>query len=107
MTTWGSRFLERLLRGQEQLEAGEEIHWYSELCIRTAGDLRERIAQFEAGEFVYFSQADPNYGEAFVSEAALVRVIEEEGLDFEIKTFDTSSIAQDVFVLRRPGADGG
>lgn len=107
MTTWGNRFLERLLEGQKQLATGEEIHWYSELCVRTAGDLNERIAEYEAGEWVYFSQADPNYGEAFVSEPALARVIEEEGLDFEIEIFDTTSIAQDVFVLRRPAADGG
>ena len=104
MTTWGRRFLDDLRAAEVQLQHGEDVHWYTELCVRTAGSLKERIAEYEAGQFVYFSQGDALYGEAFVSPDALTRMIDEEGLDFELVEFDRTSIAQDVFVLRRPAA---
>jgi len=102
ITTWGSRFLDRLDQGAEKLGAGETLEWYDELCVRTAGDLGARREEYDAGEFVYFGQGDPNYGETLISEPALRTIVREEGLDFELERFDTTSLAQDAFVLRRP-----
>lgn len=103
MTTWGARFLDRLVGEKRKLASGEDIHWYSELCVRTAGDIRARKAEYDRGEFVFFGQGDPSYGEAIISEAALRRILREEQLDFELTHFDTTSLPQDAFVLRRPG----
>jgi SAM-dependent methyltransferase len=101
-TTWGPRFLRRLQSERAQLVAGEEIHWYSKQCLDGAGDLAKRIADYEKGEIVWFTCTESKeYGEAFFGEAALRRVIRELGLPMEVTTFDTSSLAQDIFVLRR------
>jgi SAM-dependent methyltransferase len=101
-TTWGMRFLLRLRSEQQELKDGKDIHWYSKMCIETAGDLSERIAQFERGDFVWFTNTDSTlYGEAFVGEAALREIIEEGRLPLEIVSFDTSSLYQDAFIVRR------
>jgi hypothetical protein len=64
------------------------------------------IADFEDGDFVWFTYTkSKDYGEAFVSETALRRIIGELGLPVEVTTevttFDSSSFVQDVFILRR------
>ena len=63
-------------------------------------------ADFEDGDFVWFTYTQSkDYGEAFVSETALRRIIGELGLPVEVTTevttFDSSSFVQDVFILRR------
>ncbi len=101
-TTWGLRFLRRLQVEQAQLVAGKEIHWYSKKCLDGAGDVSKRIADFEDGDFVWFTYTQSkDYGEAFVSETALRRIIGKLGLPVKVTTFDSSSLAQDVFILRR------
>jgi SAM-dependent methyltransferase len=101
-TTWGSRFLQRLQVEKGQLANGQEIHWYSKVCIEAAGDISKRIAEYERGEFVWFTESgSPTYGEAFISELALRRVIDEESLPLQIVSFDTASLPQDVFLVRR------
>ena len=100
-TTWGLRFLRRLQAEQAQLVAGKEIHWYSKKCLDGAGDVSKRIADFENGDFVWFTYTESkDYGEAFVGETALRRIIEELGLPVEVIAFN-SPLAQDVFILRR------
>jgi SAM-dependent methyltransferase len=101
-TTWGSRFLQRLKAEKKLLDDGTEIHWYSKLCIEAAGNISERIAQYERGEFVWFTESgSPSYGEAFISEVALREIIDEEALALQVVTFDTASLPQDVFLVRR------
>ncbi len=101
-TTWGSRFLHRLQKDQEDLKEGKDLHWYSKKCIEGAGDLPERIAAYERGEFVWFAfTASKIYGEAFFGERALRQMIVEEGLPLTVVGFDDSSLSQDVFLLRR------
>ncbi len=101
-TTWGERFLLRLAREQEQLGRGEDIHWYSRTCIDAAGALPDRLAEYRAGEFVWFTSGGSTlYGEAFVGQGALQGIIREDALPFELVEFDAGSLAQDVFVLRR------
>ena len=85
---------------------GKGIHWYSKKCLDGAGDVSKRIADFEDGDFVWFTYTQSkDYGEAFVSETALRRIIGELGLPVEVTTevttFDSSSFVQDAFILRR------
>jgi SAM-dependent methyltransferase len=101
-TTWGKRFLERLQAEKKLLDEGIDIHWYSKVCIEAAGDIAERIEQYERGDFVWFTESgSASYGEAFISELALRRVIDEDSLPLTIMMFDTSSLPQDVFLVRR------
>lgn len=37
VTTWGLRFLERLKSESEALKRGEDIHWYSKVCLEAVG----------------------------------------------------------------------
>ena len=101
-TTWGLRFLESLQNEQKQSEAGEEIHWYSKLCIAAAGDLNNRVAQYGRGEFVWFGNAESTFfGEAILSEPSLKQIIAERNLPLEIIGYDTASLFEDVFIVRR------
>jgi Methyltransferase domain len=101
-TTWGSRFLNRLQNEKVQMEKGGEIHWYSKVCIEAAGDLAERIMEYERGEYVWFTESgSPTYGEAFISEQAIRQIIAEDSLPLRIVSFDTSTLAQDAFVIQR------
>jgi hypothetical protein len=62
----------------------------------------KRIADFEDGDFVWFTYTQSkDCGEAFVSETALRRIIGELRPPVKVTTFDSSSLAQDVFILRR------
>ncbi len=101
-TTWGLRYLRRLEREKKELESGKELHWYARKCIEGAGDLAARIAEYERNEFVWFSFTDSKtYGEAFISEQFLRRLIADEALPLTVVAFDTSSLSQDAFVIRR------
>ena len=65
-TTWGAQFLRRLQIEQQQLEEGSDIHWYSKLCISAAGSIDDRLKEYDAGEFVWFTNGSSKlYGEAF------------------------------------------
>jgi SAM-dependent methyltransferase len=101
-TTWGDRFIEKLSRSQKKLKLGEQIQWYEKICIEAAGSLDHRKSQFERGDFVWFTNGKSTlYGEAFLSLKALQKMIETERLAVEVLSNDTSSLAQDVFVLRK------
>ena len=101
-TTWGDRFLRRLQAEAEERQAGKQIHWYSALCIDAAGSIEQRLADYEAGKFVWFTQGDSTlYGEAFISELALNRLIEQNHLPLRIVKFDCTTLAQNCFVLER------
>jgi Methyltransferase domain len=101
-TTWGSRFLHRLQAEKAELDSGKEIHWYSKVCIEAAGDLSARLAEYERGEFVWFTESgSADYGEAFISELALLHIVNDEALPLKVLKFDISSLAQDVFIVQR------
>jgi ubiquinone/menaquinone biosynthesis C-methylase UbiE len=101
-TTWGMRFLERLKAEEALMKAGEEIHWYSKVCLLGAGDIDERFKAYEAGEFVWFnSLQNSQYGEAFISQVALERMIKVNDLPLTVEVFDDQTLGQDVFILRR------
>lgn len=101
-TTWGLRFLERLKREQEQWRAGQDIHWYSKICLEGARDIDARIQDYKDGAFVWFTHGQSKlYGEAFVSRGALENLIARENLPLAVEIFDTTTLAQDVFILRR------
>lgn len=104
LTTWGRRFLERLEADEARMLGGEEIEWHPRIVIEAAGDVRARLREYDEGEFVFLGDESKLYGDAAISEPALRSVVEEEGLDFELQAFDTASLTQDAFVLRRPGA---
>lgn len=101
-TTWGERFLRRLEQEAMERSKGRDIHWYSAVCLDVAGPIATRLAEFGRGEFVWFTSGlSTLYGEAFMSKAALVRLIRRDRLPFTIEVADTSSLSQDVFILRR------
>lgn len=101
LTTYGWRFLNWLREHELKLDGGEDIHWYAEACVRNAGDIQARCDQFEAGEFVFFGDSE-SYGDACIPAAKLASFLAAPGLDLELITFDTTSLPQDAFVLRRP-----
>jgi len=102
VTTWGSRFLTRLQHDAVQQKAGETIHWYSAVCLAAAGSIEQRMADFECGKFVWFTSGQSTmYGEAFVSEAALVKLLSQYQLPFSLSLVDKVTLGQDVFVLTR------
>ena len=101
-TTWGDRFLKRLHGERRMMEAGEDIHWYSRVCIDAAGDIDCLIRRYQAGEFVWFTGGKSTlYGEAFLSEAVLRAWIKLLNLPLQLIEFDRASLSQDAFVLRR------
>lgn len=102
VTTWGDRFLKRLQADAVQQSAGQEIHWYSSVCLAAAGSIEERLADYDRGEFVWFTSGQSAaYGEAFVSETALVRLISQYRLPFALSLADKTTLAQDAFLLTR------
>lgn len=103
LTTWGLRFLERLEREQKMEMAGEEIHWYSRLCLSAIGTpISERINALKTGEFVWFSTGNSDkYGEAFLPQIVIERWIKEMDLPLGIVRYDSENLAQDCFVLER------
>jgi hypothetical protein len=101
-TTWGDRFLKRLQRESSERASGKEIHWYSTVCLAAAGSIDDRLAAYERGEFVWFTGGQSTlYGEAFLSEGALRRLIEQFSLPFSVVVFDKQTLGQDAFVLKR------
>jgi SAM-dependent methyltransferase len=105
LTTWGHRFLERLVEDDARQRRGEPIAWHPKICIEAAGDLDARMADFERGEFVFLGESELLYGDAVIPEAALRRLIG-EGINLELVRFDTTSLAQDAFVLTKRGSEG-
>lgn len=102
LTTWGRRFLERLQREQEMLAAGEDIHWYSKVCLAACGDLKSRVTAYDNGEFVWFTGGKSElYGEAFLSEQVLTQILKDTGLSLRLELFDNKTLVQDVFILRK------
>jgi GT2 family glycosyltransferase/SAM-dependent methyltransferase len=102
LTTWGRRFLQRLAEEKVMMEAGHDIHWYSQTVLDACGDLETRIAEYDNGDFVWFSgQGLDLYGDAFIGLDALMSLLKEYAPKLSLTKFDTKSLAQDVFVLRR------
>ena len=102
LTTWGLEFLERLQREELAKARGEDIHWYSEICIRAAGSIDDRIEDFKKGEFVWFTSGKSDlYGEAFLSETVLRSLIAKDDVPLEVTAFDSTTLSQVAFVLRK------
>ena len=101
-TTWGLRFLERLQAEEAQMNEGMDIHWYSKICLLGTGDINQRIEDYYSGKFVWCNSGNNNfYGEAFISKIALQHLINSNNLPLTIDVFDTTTLAQDVFILRK------
>ncbi|RAK52000.1 class I SAM-dependent methyltransferase [Phenylobacterium deserti] len=101
-TTWGERFIDGLIAAAEQLANGEEIHWYYQFVLEKVGDPRALREHFHKGKFIWIrSQENENYGETLISRTALELILKEHALPLEIVKFDTTSLPQDAFVLRR------
>ena len=101
-TTWGLRFLERLQAEEAQMNAGIDIHWYSKICLLGTGDINQRIEDYHSGKFVWCNSGNNDfYGEAFISQKALQNIIDDDNLPLVIDVFDTITLGQDAFILRR------
>lgn len=99
ITTWGSRFLEQLVREEEKLKAGREIHWFHKQVIESAGNLDDLRMRHKAGQIVFIpSSSNPNYGDTFMSPKA-ARGLSVKGL--ELAAYDDSSLPQDLFVFQK------
>jgi SAM-dependent methyltransferase len=102
LTTWGLRFLEQLKREEQMAAEGQDIHFYSRICIDAAGNLDDRIAEYNDGRFVWFDSGQGAlYGEACLSERALRRMLADNDISLSLELFDTSSLVQDAFILKR------
>ncbi|HWB48789.1 MAG TPA: twitch domain-containing radical SAM protein [Stellaceae bacterium] len=101
-TTWGSRFLDRLINEAKDLAQGKDIHWYSKECLAVAGDVEALRRQYHEGAFIWFAQ-DPSspYGEAFMPPPALTALLDANDIPFDLVEFDRDNLAQDAFILRR------
>lgn len=102
-TTWGLRFLNRLEIEAGELKSGRKIDWYSELCLKAMEfDIEGTRRRYNSGEFVWLrSTPKDDYGETFLSAAALKRLIESNGVPLELIAYDDHDLAQDCFVVRR------
>lgn len=101
-TTWGRRFLERLKSERQILEAGQEIHWYSKVCLSAIGNLDEKMAAYDDGKFVWVASGNSDlYGEAFLSPNALMEIIASSAPGLQLLKFDDRSLAQDVYILKK------
>lgn len=102
ITTWGDRFLKRLQHDAARQNAGREIHWYSSVCLAAAGSIEDRLADYDRGEFVWFTSGQSTtYGEAFVSETALAQIISQYQIPFALSLVDKTTLGQDAFLLTR------
>jgi len=101
-TTWGERFLTYLISEQARIEAGEDVHWYSRHVLEKAGDVEALLRRARAGEFIWFDTGHNElYGEAFLSAQALADLIARRDLPFEVVAYDTTTLPQDAFIIRR------
>jgi len=104
LTTWGKRFFERLKNEKLQMELGEEIHWYSKHCLSAVGDIDSKIDDFESGEFIWLNSGKSElYGESFISRGALQTLLDKAAPALRIEYFDSTSLPQDVFILKNCG----
>lgn len=103
-TTWGRRFLEGLMEDDARQRRGEAIAWHPKICIEVAGDLEARVAEFDADGFLFLGDDSLLYGDAVISETALRRLLGGTGL--ELERFDSGSLVQDAFILRKPASEG-
>jgi SAM-dependent methyltransferase len=100
ITTFGRRYLLYLVDLAAQQRQGLAIHWHAKSCIELAGDLHERIREFDAGRFVFLGES-PVYGDAMVSVDAMREMLDAGGNRLELMQFDDEALSQDVLVLRR------
>lgn len=99
ITAWGERFIDQLLRDQQRMQSGQDVHWFHRHVIDSVGDLRALRARYRAGEVVFVpSGVDPNYGDAFMS-AKGARTLPGHGL--QLVAQDEYALAQDLLVYRR------
>jgi hypothetical protein len=70
--------------------------------------MQESTAAYERGDFVWLpgfagseSTLNPKFGEAFISEVALTRLIAQHSLPFSVTVFSKETLPQDTFVLQR------
>lgn len=101
MTTWGRRFLDRLIQENRRAQEGYDIDWYSQICIKASNSLTDDLRAYEEGEFVWLKSGSELYGEAFLGPEALQRLLDANRIPFDLVEFDDTSLAQDAFVLLR------
>ena len=83
------------------MESGEEIHWYSKVCLAVCGNIEHRMDEYDRGEFVWLSGGQSDlYGEAFISQKALESLLRKSAPCLVVQEFDTTSLPQDVFILK-------
>lgn len=101
-TTWGSRFIDELSTTKAKLEAGQEVHWYQHSVLDKVGDPAALRKHFDEGRFIWIKYTDDDdYGDTILSQVALQRILTENAIPLEIASFDTFSLPQDAFILRR------
>lgn len=99
LTTWGERFIQRMIAGEETMITGGVVDWYTKACIERAGNLDELLKEFRAGRFVFIGAQDQLYGEAFINAGALRDLLSAAETPFEVVELDECSPSQDVIVL--------
>ena len=102
-STWGERFLNALLQEQRKLKQGIPVHWYHAECVEAAGNVLTHRRRYRSGRFTWFgANISELYGQAsFLPAEAIRRILSENDLPLELIAFDSETLTQDVFILRR------
>ncbi len=100
LTTWGRRFFDQLDGALAEKRQGKQIHFYHDRVLQGLGGTTESArASYETGEFLFVRSHDNDtYGETWISEPCLKMILPRQ---LELIAFDSTSLAQDMFVLRK------
>jgi 2-polyprenyl-3-methyl-5-hydroxy-6-metoxy-1,4-benzoquinol methylase len=102
LTTWGERFIKRLIDAKAKMAMGGSADWYTQDCVERGGDLEKRLDDFRSGKFVFIGYETQLYGEAMLSASMLAEFLAAAKAPFEIVEVDVQSLSQDVIILRKP-----
>lgn len=101
-TTQGERFIDQLAAEKAQLKAGDDVSETSRRILQGLSDPDSLREPYRAGKFIWMrSRNDAAYGDVLMGRAALQQILSEQALPLKIVAFDTVSLPQDAFLLRR------
>lgn len=100
LTTYGNRFLEKLIEDKNNMDQGKEIDWHIKDCIQAIGDIDEKMQIFNDKGFIWIGDINNLYGTTFINEKYLQKALEEFAPKLKLQAFDDKTLIQDVFILK-------
>ena len=103
LTTWGLRFLEQpQARGADGCRGPGDPLVLPDCASTPQGTWTTASRSTTTARFVWFDSGQGAlYGEACLSERALGRMLADNDIPLSLEVFDTSSLVQDAFILKR------